>query len=370
MKRIHEITTAVFFAAATAVPALAADFDVLPGGDDYKMIVLRGEIVEGDADRFYEIARGVPRATVVLESLGGAVNEGLSIAAEVRLRDYATLVLEGDGCFSMCAVIWVASNRRYMAPDAMIGAHAAFNADDRTESGVANADIGAFLNEVGLSREAIRYFTLAKPDEFNLITPQLAQLLSIDVRVQDGFDVTFEDERPTPRGLSMLGTQIGTYEMTCQRILQFEPAGIGDRAQQIVNQGYAMIGQDPMIEFNLQSLDVHQRDIQENGPVRWCLGAYMDLLDFGEITGVRGPSFDCSRAQTGSEKTICSSPPLWGFDRAVANIYGMLRQELTGEQLRKLMSDQVNWLQRRQRCGSAIDCNMSLYVSRLQELGA
>lgn len=368
MKRIHGITTAVLIAAVVATPALAANFDVLPAGDGFTMIFLRGEIVEGDADRFYEIARGVPRATVVLESLGGSVYEGLSIAAEVRIRDYATLVLEGDGCFSICAVIWVASKRRYMAPKAAIGAHAAFNADNRSESGVANAEIGAFLNEVGLNREAIRYFTLANPDEFSPITPQVAQALSIDVRVQDGFDVTFEAERPTPRRLSMLGTKVGTYEMTCQRFFQFDPARIGARAQQIVNQGYDMIGQDAMISFNLQALEVHQRDIQEINPLRWCLEAYVDLLEVNEITGVHGPSFDCSKAQTESEKTICSSPILWGFDRAIASIYGGLRQELRGEQLRTLISGQVDWLQRRQRCGSAFDCNMDLYVSRLQAL--
>ena len=82
-----------------------------------------------------------------------------------------------------------------MFKDAVIGVHAAFEmrsgangATEARESGFANAQIGAYLNEFGLSANAIGYFTIAGPDEWRFITPDVAQLLDIDVYVQDGLE--------------------------------------------------------------------------------------------------------------------------------------------------------------------------------------
>ncbi|WP_282092709.1 hypothetical protein [Epibacterium ulvae] len=50
-----------------------------------------------------------------------------------------------------------------------------FIAVETTETGMENAQIGAFLNEVGLSADAIRYFTFAGSSEELLdIMPEIA----------------------------------------------------------------------------------------------------------------------------------------------------------------------------------------------------
>ncbi len=50
-----------------------------------------------------------------------------------------------------------------------------FIAVETAETGMANAQIGAFLNEVGLSADAIRYFTFAgSSEELIDIMPEIA----------------------------------------------------------------------------------------------------------------------------------------------------------------------------------------------------
>ncbi len=358
----------------------AAEFETVQFPNGYTTIIIRGEIMRGDDDKFYEIARTIRRASVVLESPGGNLQAGLAIAAEVAIRDYATLVLDGEGCFSACALIWVAANRRYMSPEALIGVHAAyylveFN-DGEIEigfpvtSGAGNADIGAFLNEVGLDREAIRYFTTAQPDEYLPITPDIARHLNIDVRIQDGFQITFETERPTPRSISARATRLALYGKTCQQPLNFDPVDIATQAQGILDAAILEFGEETFLRLNLQHIESYLRDVDQVGMFRWCLDSYGYLLEINERTGVSGPSFDCARAATDSERTICSTPLLWGYDRVVVDIYGYLRRNVGADQALILRSEQANWLSRRQRCGGNVECNLNHYLARLHELGA
>ena len=102
-------------------------------------------------------------AIVFLESPEGLVETGISMAAEITIRGYTALVLDGSGCHSICAIMWIAGVRRYMSADAAISVHAAYRMRNQAnggvetcESGMANAEIGAFLNEIGLSADAIR----------------------------------------------------------------------------------------------------------------------------------------------------------------------------------------------------------------------
>jgi hypothetical protein len=125
----------------------AADIEFVTGFEpNQKAILVRGPIEEGDDKRFFEIAEETPRAIVFLESPGGLVTTGISMAAEIGIRGYTTLIQDGSGCHSICAIIWVAGGRRYMSPDAYISVHAAYSSKniangsfETSELGVANA---------------------------------------------------------------------------------------------------------------------------------------------------------------------------------------------------------------------------------------
>lgn len=168
-----------------AASAQAAEITIIRDKDPKIVpnIFVKGELVEGDALEFERKIKGLTRGLVVLSSPGGDVSEGLSIAAAVRTQGLATSTI--DKCASACAFIWLAGVRRYFSEGARIGFHAAYSIVDGkpAESGMGNADIGAFLAHLGLSREAIRFITSAPPDGMRWITLEDARRLNISVSV-------------------------------------------------------------------------------------------------------------------------------------------------------------------------------------------
>ena len=88
-----------------------------------------------------------------------------------------------------------------------------------------------------------------------------------------------------------------------------------------------------------------------------------------------GPSFDCARASTEVERTVCKNPRLSIEDRQMAGIYEALRDRLSGAARVHLEKDQASWLARRGvPCTHELaDCLKTLYGlrrDRLEVLGA
>lgn len=168
-------------------------------GQDVSLVFVRGAITIGDADRFLDAISGIPRAMVALEGPGGLLSEALTIGAEIRTRDFATMVAPESGCYSACALIWISGPRRYMSPSSQIGFHAAYKEEggDYRESGVGNAEVGSFLTHLGFRIEAIRFFTIAGPREIVLLTPDRARALGVDVFVNERGTILTPHDAPT-----------------------------------------------------------------------------------------------------------------------------------------------------------------------------
>jgi uncharacterized protein len=77
-------------------------------------------------------------------------------------------------------------------------------------------------------------------------------------------------------------------------------------------------------------------------------------------------SFNCSKAATPVEATICDDPDLSELDSAAARYYRNAQDTLPGARA-CLLADQWAWLQLRNRCADAA-CLKDLYLSRLAEL--
>ncbi|RWP68180.1 hypothetical protein [Mesorhizobium sp.] len=197
MKRLLFAISAAALWIATAGAAEIELLDV--PGLAVKMVSFKGEIVDGDAMKFRDVIDGLDRVSVFLESPGGLVKEALEIGAEIRVRNFATVVSTGQDCFSACGLIWVSGARRYMSSTSKIGFHAAYREEngEYKESGVANAEIGSFLTHLGLRIEAIRFFTIAGPDQFLLLTPEKARILGIEVYEDAGTGFTTPNQAPT-----------------------------------------------------------------------------------------------------------------------------------------------------------------------------
>jgi uncharacterized protein YecT (DUF1311 family) len=356
----------------------AAEIEVVPGIDsNQKVILIRGVIEEGDDRKFFEIAETTPRAIVFLESSGGLVSTGISIAAEISIRDYTTLVLDGSGCHSICAVIWVAGVRRYMSPDAKISVHAAYRMRnsvdgniDTSESGMANAQIGAFLNEIGVSVDAIRYFTFASPSEDLLdITPEIAQALSIDVYIQTTNGAITPSERPTPRRITRQVFEYVALARNCAELFSVDAAIWNKQAKAVLDRGHQIFGGKIFAPLLGEYAAATKTDIRQQGLVRWCLSAEKNLRRDGLQTNISGPSYDCSRSSTRTEFAVCGTSDLWAMDRAMANLYFYYSDNVDASRSQEFLSSQRTWLSRRDQCVDDIPCLYERYSSRLFDFG-
>jgi hypothetical protein len=180
--------------------ASAATIDVIQD-DMGTVILIKGELVDGDQVAFDNIANGIEDAIVVLESPGGDLVPGLEIGLSIRERGFNTLVVDGSECASACALAWMAGETRAMGEYADVGFHAAYvEVNHRPqETGAGNAIIGAYLNELGLSYDAIYQLTSAPPHGMYWLTFSDAESLGIEVeRFQMADAPQIEPNRDVP----------------------------------------------------------------------------------------------------------------------------------------------------------------------------
>lgn len=96
------------------------------------------------------------------------------------------------------------------------------------------------------------------------------------------------------------------------------------------------------------------------GDGRWALSLIEDqLLILKPASGPIRASFDCAKARSAVERTICGDRVLAGWDRSVAAAYAIGQGDVT---------EQRAWLAERDRCGSDKAClheSMSLRANNL-----
>ena len=92
-------TTAIALGLSMPSTSRSADF-YNENIDGVEVILITGEITEGDEEKFRELSIQHPKAIVGLHSQGGQLVPALEIGRLVRLRGYETIVLEGDTCAS------------------------------------------------------------------------------------------------------------------------------------------------------------------------------------------------------------------------------------------------------------------------------
>lgn len=83
------------------------------------------------------------------------------------------------------------------------------------------------------------------------------------------------------------------------------------------------------------------------------------------------PSFNCRKASSWAEKTICSVPALSDLDQRMADIYRRLGEGMTDEARASLSEDQGAWIADRNACerkANPLDCLRLSYEERLGAL--
>lgn len=127
------VATASLVAAVQTTPAKAAMvYRVHTGDKDVSTLVLRGQIVAGDLGRLQRVTAKVPpsqRIVLMLESPGGSIDEGIAIGRYVYAAKITTVAIQGPGCHSSCAFVFLAGRDpneqplRIMMKGARVGFH-------------------------------------------------------------------------------------------------------------------------------------------------------------------------------------------------------------------------------------------------------
>jgi hypothetical protein len=163
---VRNVCVIVFWLLALPV-AQAADIVVKPLEGGSTLIAIDGELELSDIDSFRAKTELLPvgRATVEFRSKGGRLLAGIRIGAQIRAKRFNTVVSDGAQCASACALAWLGGVRRFVGEDSSVGFHTAYilKTAGPAESGPGNAILGAYLNQIGLSEEAILYITHAAP---------------------------------------------------------------------------------------------------------------------------------------------------------------------------------------------------------------
>lgn len=184
----YRLSRLVFLALAilsTGPLAHSADIILVQEPSLPPIIAIEGNFEPGDDRKFVEIALPLDHAFVFLNSPGGNVLAAIEIGRAIRLKQFTTFVAGDLYCTSACALAWLGGTKRVMASTAHVGFHAVYvdEGGQIRESGSGNAVVGAYLNQLGLSQNAVAYLTAPPPSTLQWLSPSDARQLGIDVDV-------------------------------------------------------------------------------------------------------------------------------------------------------------------------------------------
>lgn len=167
--------------------ASAMEFTTPVGADGRRIVVARGPIVEGDAERLRVALQSADRdsfghKTVALDSAGGVVGEAFAMAGFMDGDRVDTVVRPGASCASACAqIVFLAGLRRVVLDGGRLGLHSCRAAKNGTPS--------LYCNDL-IAQHAVAHGTIYGPImAFMQMTPA-AQIKWLDSEDADCWGLT------------------------------------------------------------------------------------------------------------------------------------------------------------------------------------
>jgi TPR repeat protein len=278
---LSRFLTTALLVSTTAVHAA----DVTPMGADTQgtlFFKISGDLAKGDAEKFLTATDGVPTAVILLQSDGGDLQTGLDIGSLVRMRGYGTAVMDGESCYSSCALAWLGGTKRIVGVDSQVSFHAAYVLEDGNarESGVGNALVGAYLSKLGLKEDAVVFLTSAPPDDFNELDADWSASLGIDVEFTSTLSMvsglTNADQSETAAG----SEQVAWEDLSASQLAAIAlAAGDGDVNAQW-NLGYIYLtGKHEALPKDVETAVFWLTSAAENGHARAQFFLYLVYRD-------------------------------------------------------------------------------------------
>ena len=164
----------------SGITATAANIYVSQSPNDTKQIVMTGEFVPEDLDRFVAASANARTAVVRFDSRGGHLQTGLLIGLLIRQKGYTTAVGPGSLCYSSCALAWLGGRTRLNDVSSKVGFHAAVDAN-RSYSPEGAELMRAYARSLGLGSLAARFLTETPPEDMRFLTADSAREIGVKV---------------------------------------------------------------------------------------------------------------------------------------------------------------------------------------------
>jgi hypothetical protein len=176
---VGRIASSIVIASAIPSIASAATFKSVATKDGKTIILLSGEIIEGDADT---LKAGIKSANdagklvsgLRLNSPGGNILEALKLADAVRFAKVATNVAGNATCASACFLVYAAGATKFANYTAQVGVHGASDkqGEETVASGAATVSMARAAKELGVPAAIIGRMVVTPPNEMVWLTPQ------------------------------------------------------------------------------------------------------------------------------------------------------------------------------------------------------
>jgi hypothetical protein len=160
--------------AAASWSASAADLTTTLSRENRTIVLLNGELAEGDAGRFREIIRasynsGRPVSGVRLNSPGGSLREGVRLAAVIHSAKIATVITSGATCAAACFIAFIAGSQKFVSATATVGVPGAADKFGQDAAGEIPA-IVRVAKELGLLDAIVEKMLATREDEIAWLT--------------------------------------------------------------------------------------------------------------------------------------------------------------------------------------------------------
>jgi hypothetical protein len=152
----------------------AADLTTTLSRENRTIVLLNGELADGDASRLRDLIRGSnssgkPVSGIRLNSPGGNMREGVRLAALIQNAKIATVIASGATCAAACFIAFVAGNQKFVSATATVGVPGAANRFGQDAAGAIPA-IVRVVKELGLLDAIVEKMLAAREDEIVWLT--------------------------------------------------------------------------------------------------------------------------------------------------------------------------------------------------------
>jgi hypothetical protein len=176
---VRRLASALIICCAIPSAVSAATFKSVATKDGKTIVLLSGEILEGDAETLKtEIKTANDAGKLVsgvrLNSPGGNLLEALKLADIVRFAKVATNVAGNATCASACFLVYAAGATKFANYTAQVGVHGASDkqGDETIASGAATVSMARAAKELGVPAAVIGRMVVTPPSEMVWLSPQ------------------------------------------------------------------------------------------------------------------------------------------------------------------------------------------------------